>query len=304
MPCNYDAATFLVIAKSEADRLGKEPHIIFAPGFSKEGFQKPHKKAYNAEEMKFRLNHILFPLCYSLGLGFTYCRTRKHAEKIYYSSEDTFFPYEYEVDNPPVKLDRSCSLCHILEQHNKHKLFFPKPTQFAVDLIKKEFPYPPVVITLREAPYGQGRNSNLEEWDKFAAYVEDSNNVVFVRDTSKCNDVFVSSATDNLFFMETIPLASIDLDVRLALYKYAKINFTVGGGPIVLCHYSTDVPYRTFKLHSNQHGSSHEKFLESMGFPIGSQFPWHTENQKIIWEDDTFENLKREYDNWLEYSGA
>jgi hypothetical protein len=295
MPCNYDAATFLVIAKSEADRLGKEPHIIFAPGFSKEGFQKPHKKAYNAEEMKFRLNHILFPLCYSLGLGFTYCRTRKHAEKIYYSSEDTFFPYEYTIDNPPQKLDRSCSLCHILEQHKKHKLFFPEPTQFAVDLVKKEFPDPPVVITLRET-YKEGRNSSLNEWIKFYDYISGSGKEpLFVRDTSKVTEIVISNTG---WAYDSYELASIDLDIRLALYKHAKINFTVGGGPTVLCHYSTDVPYRTFKFHSNEHGSSHEKFLQSI------DWPWHTENQRIIWEDDTFENLKREYDNWLEYSGA
>lgn len=301
MPCNYDFFTFAVIAKSEANRLRKECHIVFVPGCN-EGFQKPNKKEYSIDEHKFRLNHILFPACYSLGLGYTYCRTREHAEYIQALFDNEIFPEYYDIHNPPTKLNRSCSLCHTLEQHNKHKLLFPEPTQFAVDLVKNEFPEPPVVITLRET-YKKGRNSSLEDWMNFAYYLwyEKDEVVVFVRDTSQWNTKFLDKRAflDELELHEIFPLASIDLDVRLALYKYAKINFSVGGGPTVLMHYSTDVPYRTFKFHSNEHGSSHENFLRSMGFPVGSQWPWATKDQRIIWELDNFENLKREYDLWL-----
>ena len=174
------------------------------------------------------------------------------------------------------------------------------------EIVQKEFPEHPVVITLRET-YTEGRNSNLEEWVKFADHVEWSGDmVVFVRDTANWNKSVCSTIDIEDYTLEieddyynTFPVASIDLDIRLALYQHAKINFSVGGGPTILLHYSQDIPYRTFKMAYDGYKSSSVDFLTEMGFPPGSQFPWHTENQKIVWEDDSFENLEREYDQWL-----
>ena len=225
-----------------------------------------------------------------------------------------------------------------------------------------------MVITLRET-YARGRNSSIAEWLKFGKYVEETNLVVFIRDTSRWNNILIHED----YHFDTFPVASIDLDMRLALYQHAKINFSVGGGPTSLLHFSTDIPYRSFKLvvetessatvkHINtsemnnpeiqleltnkksvivyktevrehlkrgrtkmsvkdNEGNSHiivignpDSVKRAMntrpasaanwtenGLPPGSQFPWHSKDQKIIWEDDTFENLKKEYDEWLRY---
>ncbi len=288
-PVNFDVFTFLVVAKSEGYN-----HILFVPGYG-DIFDKPNKKQYSNDEKKFRLAHILYAACTSLDLTFTICSSRDHAEALLYGAGDNIFPYAYNIDKPS-KETRVCSLSDILQQYEEHTLFWPQPSKHAEEIVQKEFPEPPVVITLRET-YTEGRNSNLEEWLKFTDYVSKTNDVVFVRDTEKWNDgVYNPYPVEEL----TFPVASIDLDIRLALYQHAKINFSVGGGPTVLLHYSQKIPYRTFKIAYDGNQSSSSEFLTKMGFPPGSQFPWHSKDQQIIWEDDTFGNLKRVYDQWID----
>lgn len=280
MPASYDVVTFLIIAKSKAAALGEYCHIIFKKGPNK-GFRSPNKKKYSLEEQEFRLRHVLYPACSSLGMDY---------------STDLF------SDLPPddiIEMPHP-SLIYILEQYKAAPLFWPDSTPRAKELIKQHFPEPPITITLREC-YSEERNSHIQDWLKFADYVYSGYDIVFVRDTQKYSDDLQDNFDMNY---PTFPPASIDFDLRLALYQYSKLNMTVGGGPSVLLYYSTEIPYLTFKMAVNRYGSSHEDFLAKMGMPVGSQFPWCTQMQKIVWAEDTFENLKQEYDKWVDASAA
>jgi hypothetical protein len=264
MPASYDILTFLVVAKSKG-----ADEIQFIPEFG------PNRKPYSIDEKQFRLTHIIYPMCSLMGLGYSTYRIQG---------------YEIEWSDKPH------FLCEILKEYrNNPNLRWPQPSERAKEIVQAEFPEPPVVITLRET-YTEGRNSNLKEWGKFADHVYKDNDVVFIRDTAKWNDDIRGNYG---ICFPTFPIASIDLDIRLALYQHAKINFSVGGGPTILLHYSQDIPYRTFKMAYGGYKSSSVDFLTEMGFPPGSQFPWHSKDQKIVWEDDTFDNLRREYDQWI-----
>jgi hypothetical protein len=351
--------TFCIVVKSKCAVMGEECFLIFKKG-PNEGFQEPNTAPYSNEEKKFRAAHMLYPICALMGM-------------------------DYSTDMPPnvkesdiLQHENILSLGAILKQHEEGPLVFPQPSKRAIEIIKKEFSEPPVVITLRET-FSMDRNSALSEWLKFADYASETSNVVVVRDIYRWND-FLSYEGRKL---NTFPTASIDLDVRLALFKYAKMNFSVGGGSTALLRFSTDIPYRTFKYMRTKFSESSNKnkpkpkhitqkdlkdakvqtemskekktviltteevkrlrlkleeegpqkvvvptaqggftkisigdprdkrfkgtatygSLMAAGFPPGSQFPWHTENQKIIWEEDDFENLKREYDKWAEDYG-
>ncbi len=268
MPASYDILTFLVVAKSKG-----VDHIIFIPEFG------PNRKPYSIDEKQFRLTHVLYPICSLMGLDYSIDSGKNLTEygEIEWSDKPHF-------------------LCESLKEYkNNPNLHWPQPSGRAKEIVRKEFPEPPVVITLRET-YTEGRNSSLNEWLAFGDYVYESNEIVFVRDTSKWNELLPD---EEFSLLSTFPIASIDLDIRLALYQHAKINFSVGGGPTILLHYSQEIPYRTFKIAYDGYKSSSSKFLTEMGFPPGSQFPWHTGNQKIVWGEDTYENLKREYDQWI-----
>ena len=347
----FDFVQFCIISKSRCAAMGEECYIIFKMGPDK-GFKEPNDKPYTVEEKRFRMTHIMYPICTMMGLS--YATGMMHGlekSKTLYPKNDSFI------------------LKQILEQYKETPFFWPQPSDYAMEMVRNIFSEKPIVITLRET-YAPGRNSDIKEWLKFGKYVKETNNVIFVRDTRNWNARL--SYGDTQF--NTFPTASVDLDIRLALYKHAKMNFSVGGGPTSLLRFSVDNPYRAFKLvvetksgpikHINSSDfagpgiqiksenkpsivlykkdvmehlrkgrtkitardtegniriviiGDKDQVKEIMGnrpasaanwtengLPPGSQFPWHTKDQKIIWEDDTFEVLKNEYDEWMKYYG-
>ncbi len=346
----FDFVQFCIISKSRCAAMGEECYIIFKMGPDK-GFKEPNDKPYTVEEKKFRMTHIMYPICTMMGLDYaTGIIPDIKESQILRPKNDSFI------------------LKQILEQYKETPFFWPQPSDHAMKMIRDIFSEKPVVITLRET-YAEGRNSDIKEWLKFGEYAEKTNRVIFVRDTRNWNARLGYGDTQ----FSTFPTASIDLDIRLALYKHAKMNFSVGGGPTSLLRFSVDIPYRAFKLVVESESRPSiplpdpiepgndkiqikggdnptiilykDEIIEQLnqgrnkivakdtegnirvviigtkdtvnemvrtrpasaanwtknGLPPGSQFPWHTKDQKIIWEDDTFEVLKREYDEWLGY---
>lgn len=146
----------------------------------------------------------------------------------------------------------------------------------------------PVTITLREADYMEFRNSNLDEWLKVAGYLQDrGERVIFVRDTAK--------ATELITGFETCPAASIDLDIRLALYESAKCNLAVSNGPWMLMLFGTR-PWLAFievDPLMPYHANTPQFWREWHGLdPLkGEQYPWCLPTQRIVWTADTYEHI-------------
>jgi hypothetical protein len=149
-----------------------------------------------------------------------------------------------------------------------------------------------VTITLREADHYPQRNSNLDAWRRFAHDLSQTENVVFVRDTAK--------AFSPLGGFHTYPLASININTRVALYEQAKCNLFVSNGPHVLALFGTR-PWLTFiKLDekSSYEPMTSKWWRESCGIEAGSQFPWCAPDQRIVWECDTYGNLCRAWERF------
>ena len=157
----------------------------------------------------------------------------------------------------------------------------------AVDAMLKDIP-PPIVITLREAEHQPQRNSNLGEWLRFAGdLVERGEEVIFVRDTAKADEEFDE--------FSTLPLASHNLHIRLALYQRAKFNLFVANGPATL-NFHIDTPFIMMsEIDHNRIGTYEPAWPEwwkpRMGIEAGEQFPWFKANQRIVWQQDTYANI-------------
>lgn len=151
-----------------------------------------------------------------------------------------------------------------------------------------------VVITLREADHWPQRNSNIEAWKGFAAYLESrGEKVVFIRDTAK--------ADEPLDGFTTWPEASRDLHCRMAAYQEAKSSLMLSNGPIALCQFSS-VPWIEF-IPVLPPGSNYEPstglFLRNhQGIDVGEQYSWAADNQRIVWKSDTLENLIAMWDEY------
>lgn len=159
------------------------------------------------------------------------------------------------------------------------------------DFLKGDYP---VVITLREAEHQSPRNSNFEEWMKFAEYAQKWFPVIVIRDTALINF--------SLAF-RTSWRASSNVFVRAALYERAFCNLASCGGPAVWFFYS-DAPYLLFKqlvpeLPDWDHGQE-KGWREQSHLNIGDQMPWAGPHQRMTWKDDTFDNIKDEFEGFMQ----
>src|SRR5262245_1022964 len=171
-----------------------------------------------------------------------------------------------------------------------------QPSELARQTVKAWFPdgaRRPIVITLREADHWPHRNSNIEAWVRFARDLQmQGERVVFVRDTAKTMEA--------LYGFTLCPAASVNVDVRMALYERARCNLLVSNGPCGLCFFS-DVPYLYFLEISEDdpHPPNRPGFWPKRnGIPEGGQLPWSKPWQRFIWQSDTYENLSAAWETF------
>jgi len=169
------------------------------------------------------------------------------------------------------------------------------PTAKAKAAVKKELSadgQSPVTITLREAAYSSHRNSNMAEWLRFAEYLTaQGERVLFVRDTK--------FAMDPIEGFRTCPAASIDIDVRLALYESAKANLFVSNGPWSLALFGSR-PWLCFNAIDAMDPyppNTNQWWVNFHGIGIGEQFPWSRPDQRIVWLKDTFVDMCAAWEN-------
>lgn len=170
----------------------------------------------------------------------------------------------------------------------------PVPRLLAPDV---EMPSGAVTITLRESCYWTHRNSNVLAWVQFALDLQrQGERVIFIRDTER--------ADEQLDGFETCPLASKNILARFALYENSKANLFVSNGPATLALYGSK-PWLSFTPiepdGSAFMGNTKSFWAKSMGVPVGEQFPWSANNQRIVWttETENYDTIKWAYEQWM-----
>lgn len=150
----------------------------------------------------------------------------------------------------------------------------------------KDLPSNLITITLRESDHYPHRNSNPDEWLRFARKLRDEGEfVLFVRDSAKAGETFHE--------FPVFPLASRDLEARVALYDRAKCNFFVDNGPFTLALLG-NAPWLAFVNANPMTGyipNTPQWWKRNHGVAVGEQFPWSSPEQRIVWKPDTFENM-------------
>lgn len=148
----------------------------------------------------------------------------------------------------------------------------------------------PVTLTLREGPSYQHRNSDVEEWDKLAQWFSrEGEDVIVVRDTARASEPFGP--------FEICPEASQNLHMRAALYEQSKCNLFVTNGPWGLAYFGSK-PWLTFATITDDQPEGFNRpewWGRYMGLNEDKQLPWATPQQRIVYENDKFENMKAAY---------
>ncbi len=115
-------------------------------------------------------------------------------------------------------------------------------------------------VTLRNHWRAPERNCNTEAWLQFAHEIA----------------AYVIQDYDD----DPIPLYE-----KQAIYEAAEMNFGVNTGPFGLLGL-TAAPMTMVITPTNY------KIFEQHGIKKGSQYPWALPNQRLLWMDDSFDNLK------------
>src|SRR5208282_659274 len=137
-----------------------------------------------------------------------------------------------------------------------------------------------VTITLREASYEIDRNSNIQEWVKFARSLDrDVYSPVIIRDTEKAFQSIPEEMAGLTIFYE----ASWNLEIRAALYQMTYLNFFVSGGPMSLAWFNSRCHCLIFKLITDTVYITTEKHLNYVGLTVGEQPLYFSKFQKIVW---------------------
>jgi hypothetical protein len=125
-------------------------------------------------------------------------------------------------------------------------------------------------VTIRNNFDGaRGRDSNTDAWYKFAEEI----GAILIED----------------YFVKPIHLHD-----RMALYAGAKMNFGVCNGPV---HIISLTPYPSMQFVNTE--SARNSNIR-WGLQVGQNLPWMLPNQRVVWMEDSLDNLRRAMDDWLQ----
>lgn len=114
-------------------------------------------------------------------------------------------------------------------------------------------------VTIRDSIRNKHRDSNRNAWERFAAEI-------------------------GAEIIEDAYINPIPLEERFALYNGAEMNFFKSNGPAALPMCS-QMPFTIFSP-----PCADEMWPQPMS--RGRQLPWANNNQRIVWADDTYENIR------------
>lgn len=135
-----------------------------------------------------------------------------------------------------------------------------------------------VTITLRECSYWPTRNSNANTWIEVASRLRKAGRkVAFIRDEAH--------AAEEVEDFEILPVASVDLWQRAAVYAGAKMNLFVNNGPAWMCLFM-GAPCAIFKLTAPNAPCTTDAYFGSHGFKRGDLWPNARPRQFLSWSDD------------------
>ncbi|MDX1402188.1 MAG: tetratricopeptide repeat protein [Kiloniellales bacterium] len=298
----FDFFSFLLRAELFRESNGfKRLFVVFVPG-SHDGFRLMH---HDGEASRWRMRNIHGPGCWFLRsvCGMVHCVNRPQAAAIEAANEAAIFPVGYTtriVDSQraiDAMIDAFMFSGLVAEFVKGADIPVLSPSATAVAWVDSWLKAHcsgkrPVVMTLREARYDRLRNSNLAAWARFASELDQEKYAaVIVRDT----DAVFDPVPDEIKGFAICAEASLDVQVRLALYEAAHLNLLVNNGPLALCYLNPKIRYLVFKHFTLGQSEVARATFAVYGIPLFGQTPLSTSAQRNAWKDDTYENIAEEF---------
>lgn len=298
-PVTFDVANFLSlaeIARREFGRARVRLIVVPAPGH---GFRD--LSVHSVDHSRHRIMSIVAPALRTLPScsGISVLSDRKSAEKLVPRNGEPVFPYGYTLDRPTRFYSWNDTWDKVNEGKNVQTLRAPVDEKERVEkwLSRNELENANLaVITLREAAYQKDRNNKIREWSKFCKYLTEKGfQPLIVRDF----DTAYEQMPTDLACFPTCDIPNWNLNFRVALYERAKVSFFVNNGPWVFGLFDNEVNFMAAKVITESVLVTSTKFRIAMGDHIGKNYSFLKEKQRVIWENDEYEVLVRNFEAYF-----
>jgi hypothetical protein len=297
LPVTYDFSFFLASAELFASKNNKSAFkVLFVPRNNDEFIaEKEYQSIVDEESVKWRFENIILPMMnmYPACIGYSLISQRSDVseainEKLLFPEfySESFFSADFYKE---VFASKNKIIGFSASIQGKRYIKSWKKFNKINDHI--------ITITLRRNNYDSSRNSNVEEWVRFAKFISEKGFApVFIPDTDAC---FEHDPRLDGFIVFEAPCWN--LGIRMALYEEADLNFFVPNGPVSITQLNRKIDSIIMK--QVVPGSLHAtpEFNEERGISVGqkSYDMFDDQFQILSWVDDKFENICEEFNRFL-----
>ena len=295
-PITYDFAYFLAAAELFARKNKKSTFmVLFVPQRDDFIVGEEYGSVIDKENIKWRFENIILPLMsiYPACIGHSILSQRsdvsdsikgKFLYPEFYSENFIAADFSKEVHSSKNKISGFAAST----QGKRHIESWKKFNKITDKII---------TITLRQYNYDAIRNSNVDEWVKFAQFIREKGfTPVFIPDTETC---FEHDPRLGGFIVFEAPCWN--LGIRMALYEGADLNFATNNGPVAIAQLNKNAANISMKVMPPGSIETTVEVLADLGISVGQRTYglFDDQFQILSWEDDTFENIREEFNNFL-----
>jgi hypothetical protein len=297
-PVTFDFATYLAAAEVERRLRGLDGiNVIFVmdPQRGVREEKPDYESVVNKDARLWRIRQMLLPMLAFLPSvrNFALCASRDEARAFVTADPGRLYPRDYRLFLPRSPLNR------IIHEHaGRGVAIWPmfRASEHGRRLVgeflaREAKGRKPLVITLRNYSYMPERNSRNADWLAFADSLDRERYApIFVQDTETVMQPMPADFSRHIVF----GAASVNLELRMALYEAAWLNMAVMSGPMELCWYNEQARYLVF-IALGSIGAETEAALIRNGQRLGCDLDFASPYQRIVWARDEVSTLKREF---------
>jgi hypothetical protein len=297
-PITFDFASYLAAAEVERRLRGFDGINVFFVMEPRQGVREeaPDYEAVVSRDARlWRVRHMLLPMLGFLSSvrGVSLCASHGQARALISSDQRRIYPSDYRVSLP-----RNPDKWVIHEHARRGVPIWPmfRATQHSRRLVREFLEREakgrrPIVITLRNYPYTPQRNSRNSDWLAFADSLDLQRYApIFVHDAETVMQPPPADFSRHIVF----DAASVNLEIRMALYEAAWLNMALMAGPTELCWYNEQARYVLF-IAVGSAAVQTEAALVRNGHRVGFDLDFAKQYQRIVWQIDEFNTLRREF---------
>lgn len=295
----FDFANFLAAAETFGKNQGKSKlFVLFVQKDSSGLGGEEYLTEVSDDSQEWRINNVVVQLAHLYPACTGYSIVPRDSEILKLIPEKSVYPAGYSPTYKP-----SFDYVDIFKLLNL-KLFsgFQAPKQ-GINYIHKwqkinGILKPMVVITIRQYGYDISRNSNIEEWVKFAHWVKGQGfTPIIVPDTDACwvpNNLF----DDFIVFIEPC----WNLGLRIALNELAFVNLFYINGTAAISTLNKKSRYILFNPIIEESIHSNSATINEYGLTKGQRrYDFAEPHQLFSWKLDSFENIQEEFREFQKY---